>query len=83
MFTNKGKRFQRSCVIETGLSDIHKMTITVLKMQFRKLEPKVVSYRNYKNFSNDVFLKSLNCLNIPIHQMRMDLIFSVRFALTH
>ena len=36
------------------------MTITVLKMQFRKLEPKVVSCRNYKNFSNDIFLKSRN-----------------------
>ena len=60
MFTNKARRFQRSCVFETGLSDFHKMTITVLKMQFRKLEPKVVSYRNYKIFSNDILLKSLN-----------------------
>ena len=60
MFTNKARRFQRSCVIETGLSDFHKMIITVLKMQFRKLEPNVVSYRNYKIFSNDIFLKSLN-----------------------
>ena len=60
MFTNKARRFQRSCVFETVLSDFHKMTITVLKMQFRKLEPKVVSYRNYKNFSNDILLKSLN-----------------------
>ena len=60
MFTNKARRFRRSRVIETGLTDSHKMTITVLKMQFRKLEPKVVSYRNYKNFSNNIFLKSLN-----------------------
>ena len=29
-------------------------------MQFHKLKPKVVSYRNYKNFSNNIFLKSLN-----------------------
>ena len=36
------------------------MTITILKMQFHKLEPKVISYKNYKNFSNDIFLKSLN-----------------------
>ena len=60
MFTNKVRHFQRSCVVETGLSDFHKMTITVLKVQFRKLDPKVVSYRNYKKFSNDIFLKSLN-----------------------
>ena len=36
------------------------MTITVLKMQFCKKEPTVISYRNYKNFSKDIFLKSLN-----------------------
>ena len=60
MFTNKARRFRRSRVIETGLTDFHKMTITVLKMQFRKLELRVVSYRNYKNFSNNIFLKSLN-----------------------
>ena len=60
MFTNKARRFLRHCVIETGLTDFHKMAITVLKMQFRKLEPKVFSYRNYKHFSNDIFLKSLN-----------------------
>ena len=59
MLTNKARRFQRSCVIETGLSDTHNMTFTILKMQFRKLEPNVVSYKNYKNYSNDIFLKSL------------------------
>ena len=32
MFTNKAKRFQRSCVIDTDLSDFHKITITALKM---------------------------------------------------
>ena len=60
MFTNKARRFQRSCVIEIGQSDFHKMTITVLKIQFRKLEQNVVSYRSYKGFSIDIFLKSLN-----------------------
>ena len=33
-FTNKAIRFQRSYVIETGLSDFHKMTLTVLKCNF-------------------------------------------------
>ena len=59
MVTNKARRFQRSCVIGTGLFDFHKMT-SVLKMQFRKLEPKVTSYRNHKNFSNEIFLNLFN-----------------------
>ena len=57
MLTNKARCFKHSCVIETGLSDFHKMTITVLKMQLRKLEPEVVYYRNYKHFANDISLK--------------------------
>ena len=60
MFTNKARRFQRSCAIETGISDFHKTAITVLKVQFRKLEAKVASYRNYKIFSNDIFSKSFS-----------------------
>ena len=50
ILTNKGKFFQRSCVIETGLSDFHKMTVTALKIRHRNLEPKVVYYRDQKKF---------------------------------
>ena len=31
--------FQNSCVIETGLSDIYKMIVSVMKSTFQKLEP--------------------------------------------
>ena len=55
MLTNRHRSFQNSCVIETGLSDFHKMTVTVLRAFFKKAEPKVISYRDYKNFSNDNF----------------------------
>ena len=44
MLINKVRLFQRSCFIQTGLFDFRKVTINVLKMQFRKLEPKVVYY---------------------------------------
>ena len=50
---NFPRYFQNSSVIETGLSDFHKMVVTV--MNFRKLEPKIINYRNYKYFSNDRF----------------------------
>ena len=32
--------------IETGLSDFHKMTVTVMKSQYQKQKPKIISYRN-------------------------------------
>ena len=52
MFTNKPKD---SSVLETGLSDFHKMTLTVMRAHFVKQTPKVVYYRDYKKFSNELF----------------------------
>ena len=43
--TNAPKYFQNSSVREAGLSDFHKMVITVMKMSFQKLEPKIINYR--------------------------------------
>ena len=37
--------------LETGLSDIHKMIVTILKTHFQKKEPKIIQYQDYKNFS--------------------------------
>ena len=36
-------------------SDFHKITVTVLKSHLNKLGPKIIHYRDYKNFSNDAF----------------------------
>ena len=55
LLTIFAKYFQNSLVIETGLSDFHKMVVTVMKTNFRKLEPKIINYRNYRYFSNDRF----------------------------
>ena len=50
--------------INTGLSDYHKMVVTVLRKTFQRAQPKVVSYRDYKNFNNKLFKSSLqNALN--------------------
>ena len=59
LLTNKPRSFQTKCVIETGLSDFHKMTISVLKMHFRKLPPKVMNYRDFKKFAIERFMNSL------------------------
>ena len=55
ILTNKPRSFQHSRVIETGLYDFHKMTVTVMKTFFEKLQPRVVNYRDYKHFENDKF----------------------------
>ena len=42
-----------------GLSYFHKMVVTIMETNFRKLKPKIINYRKYKNFSNDIFRDSL------------------------
>ena len=59
ILTNRPRSFCNSDNLETGLSDFHKLTMTVLKMFFKKQSPNVISYRNYKNFSNDSFRTNL------------------------
>ena len=59
ILTNKPRSFQCSSVIETGLSDFHKMTVNVMKTFFEKLQPRVVNYRDYKYFENDKFSTNL------------------------
>ena len=51
--TNMPKSFQKSQTIETGLSDFHKMCLTVLKVSYTKQKP-YIQYRNYKKLSNEV-----------------------------
>jgi len=40
--TNSYRSFQNTKVLSTGLSDFHKMAITVLKTKFKKLPPKMI-----------------------------------------
>ena len=35
------------------------MTLTVTRKSFKKLKPRVINYRSYKHFSNEVFRGSL------------------------
>ena len=52
MLRNKPHSFQNSGVIETGLSDFHRMIFTVTKMTFQKLKPRITNYRDYNFFDN-------------------------------
>ena len=75
ILTNRNRSFQGSYLIETGISDFHKMTLTVMKSYFKKQEPKILTYRDYKNFSNEKLrhdLKSdLSRGNIDISQLEI------------
>ena len=59
ILTNCPRSFPNSCVIETGQSDFHKMVVTVTKTTYRKLELRIVYYRDFKYFCNNSFKESL------------------------
>ena len=55
MLMNSYGCFRKSCAIETGLSDFHKMSVTVIKPYFHKKEQKIIKYRDYSNFCNEEY----------------------------
>ena len=57
--TNFPSSFQNTCTVTKGLSDFHKMVITVTKMTFHKNIPKEIYYRDYKKIDQDLFRKEL------------------------
>ena len=58
--TNRPRTFQCTATVETGISDFHKLVVTVLKTFYKKQRPKITHYRNYKNFENDNFRQDLH-----------------------
>ena len=59
IITNRPKCFQDSMAIETGLSDFHKMVLTVMKVFCKKRNPNIVRYRDYRRFNNEAFLSEI------------------------
>ena len=59
ILTNHPKCFQNPGVYETGISDFHKLTFTVLKTYFQKAKPRIIKYRDYKHFDNNDFRDEL------------------------
>ena len=63
VLTNKPFHFQNTHVVETGLSDYHKMISTFFKTCSLNLKTKVTYYRSYKKFNESDFLCSLKKAN--------------------
>ena len=57
--TNSYRSFQNTTTISTGLSDFHKMIVTVLKTTFPKAKPNVVTYRDFSNYRKEDFENEL------------------------
>ena len=59
ILTISSRSFQDTCTVETGLSDFHKLVVTVLKLYFPKHKLNIQTFRDYKRFQNDLFRSEL------------------------
>ena len=58
-------------LFEIGLSDFHKLIVTVMKLHIPKQQPKIIKYRNYKSFNETKFRIELTIiLGLNIHESR-------------
>ena len=60
ILTNKPNCFQKTSAFETGLSDFHKLVVTIFRSTFKKLPPRIIKYRSYKNFNEKNFVYELD-----------------------
>ena len=59
IITNNPRSFEGSMTIETGLSDFHKLSLTVMKIFYKKQKSNIIKYRSYRNFDNEAFISNL------------------------
>ena len=76
MLTNSYRSFENSCPIETGLSDFQRMVGTVMKAYFQKQKPKVLTYRDYKHFSENNYRQKIT-YELPLLGYANDISFDV------
>ena len=68
ILSNHPVSFLNCCVLETGKSNIHKKTVSIMKASFQKLKPRMINERDHRRFQNDVFKEELlpEILNLNI-----------------
>ena len=60
ILTNSKYSFQYSSSVETGLSDHHHLTFSMMKTKLALEEAKRLVYRNFKSFNSDYFEEDLS-----------------------
>ena len=60
LLTNKPNSLRKTGICGTRLSDCHKMVFTIFRSTFIRLPPKIVKYRNYKGFNENIFCHELD-----------------------
>ena len=64
-------------ILETRLSDFHKMALTVMKVLYKRQKPTIMTYRSYTNFSNELFMADVQNRIFQVTSENNDLEFDV------
>ena len=59
VITNMTPFFMKSCTVETGIADHHKLLMPICRTTFAKGKSKKIFYRCYKNFDSKLFGETL------------------------
>ena len=74
ILTDRPKSFQRYHIVGTKLSEFHKITVTALKIYFKRQDLRVIHYRDYKKFNTkgfrQDFFASLHKENVDINHKK-------------
>ena len=80
--SNCENHFLKTEILETDLSDFHKLIITATMLKFEKERPQIVTYRNWKNYNKELFEKDIQIKlsqfdieNIPYETFNFKLTF--------
>ena len=60
MLKNRPRSFHHTSLIETGLSDCHKLILSFFWAFFKRIPSKTIDYRNYSKLSPEAFLHKLD-----------------------
>ena len=63
MLTNIPTSFQGSYTVGNSISDFHKITLAILKIQFEKSMAKTIKYRCYKRFNKTDFEQKVRIIS--------------------
>ena len=58
-YKNFGKPTCIDLILTNMPRSFHPMTLTVMRKNFKKIKPRIINYRSYKNFSNEYYRKCL------------------------
>ena len=60
ILTNRPRNFHHTTLPETGMSDCHKLTLSLFRAFFKRIPAKSIEYRKYSKFSTEAFLHELD-----------------------